>query len=116
LVEHSIAGSEFVIDVALAFLELSPTKDEIALFAAGHHENAVKESGPSVIDRIEREAERSIAFSEMLSGIWGGRHADPDVWRRVQEAVGEGPWLDEDPRTPQGSAIRGGLYATRKSS
>ena len=81
------------------------TSDEdIAFFAAGPLENLVAEHGVSVIDEIEQEARQSSRFRFLLSGIWGRDRTNPEVWRRIQNAVGSGPWLDEDPRTPQGSA------------
>ena len=77
---------------------------DLALFAAGPLENLVAAHGASVIDEIEQEARRNSRFRFLLSGIWGEIRTDPEVWRRIQDAVRSGPWLDEDLRTPQGSA------------
>lgn len=97
--EEPELGFELILR-ALAHFKNSP---EIAYLAAGPLENLVRSSGTQMIDRIEREAAVNEKFRFLLSGIWGESGTDPGVWRRIQKAVEGGPWLDEDPRTPQGS-------------
>ena len=79
---------------------------EIAYLAAGPLENLVRSHGSQMIDQIEREAAGNARFRFLLSGIWGESSTDPAIWRRIQKAVADGPWIDEDPRTPQGSTKR----------
>lgn len=79
---------------------------EIAILAAGPVENLFVAHGTEVIDRVESEAAGNERFRFLLSGIWGRPHIDPKVWRRLQVAVQQGPWLDDDPRTLQGSGKR----------
>ena len=88
---------------ALAYFK---KRDEVGFLAAGPLENLVCFHGERMIDEIEREAANNERFRLLLSGIWAETDVKPDIWRRVQDAVGEGPWLDEDPRTPQGSRKR----------
>lgn len=76
---------------------------EIAVFAAGPVENLIVKHGPEIIDSVENEAAANERFRYLLSGIWGRSGIDPRVWRRLQIALKQGPWLDNDPRTPQGS-------------
>lgn len=76
---------------------------EVAVLAAGPLENLVHYHGARLIDAIEREAEENERFRFLLSGIWGESHVKPEIWWRIQKAVEGGPWIDRDPRTPQGS-------------
>jgi len=80
---------------------------EIGVLAAGPLENLVHFHGARMIDAIEREAEENEQFRFLLSGIWGESDVDPQIWHRIQKAVQSGPWIDKDPRTPQGSRKSG---------
>ncbi|MEO1600776.1 MAG: DUF6869 domain-containing protein [Pseudomonadota bacterium] len=91
------------LDVCLAFLELDPTDEELAFFAAGPLENLLHDNGAAAIGRIEREARHNFRFRLMLSGVWGANTIKSPLWRRIQAAVEPGPHMDDDPRTPQGS-------------
>lgn len=91
---------EFLLFALPRFTENS----DVAWLAAGPMENLVGIHGKRLIDRIELEAGRDGRFSLLLSGIWGEPSTDPEIWRRVQAAVQQGPWIDLDHRTPQGSA------------
>ena len=85
---------------ALTYFKEPP---EIGYLAAGPLENLVHFNGARMIDAIEREAADNERFRFLLSGIWGESSVDPQIWRRIQRAVEAGPWIDQDPRTPQGS-------------
>ena len=76
---------------------------EIGCLAAGPLENLVYFHGERMIDEIEREAKDNEQFRLLLSGIWGESDVNPQIWHRIQQAVKDGPWIDQDPRTPQGS-------------
>ena len=91
----------------LSALPLCETDHQISVLAAGPLEELVRKHGPLMIADIERAAAADARFRYLLSGIWGGPHAEPEVWKRVQAAVRSGPWLDDDPRTPQGSEKSG---------
>lgn len=100
LVEDS---PDLAVDFVLRALAFCETNQDVAVLAAGPLEELLKAHGAKVIRSIEVEAEKSARFRLLLSGVWGKPHIDPAVWRRVKAAVRKGPWLDLDPRTPQGS-------------
>ena len=85
---------------------------EIGTLAAGPLEDLVVDHGDAVINRIEGLASASAEFRRLLSGIWSQGADDSEVWSRVVKAVGSGPYLDKDPRTPQGTAKRCLLYTS----
>lgn len=97
---------EAALEVVLAALAFFDSKPGLAYLAAGPLQELVSQQGPRLIERIERAAADDLRFRYLLSGIRGEAETDPAVWRRVQAAVAPGPWLDDDPRTPQGSALR----------
>lgn len=103
---HTLAreAPDACLDVCIALLRFQPTDAEIPYFAAGPLENLVTWHGPTVIERIEVEARANPRFRYMLSGIWGESRTEPEVWQRIQVAIQSGPHMDDDPRTPQGSA------------
>ncbi|MBE9558121.1 MAG: hypothetical protein IMF08_14780 [Proteobacteria bacterium] len=84
-------------------LPMFKTNREIAVLAAGPLEDLVVAHGEQMIDAIELEASKNERFRILLSGIWGEARTNPEVWRRIQVAVGDGPHIDDDHRTPQGS-------------
>ena len=88
----------------IATLKLLTSDYQISVLAAGPMEDLMVRHGPRMIAAVERAAVDP-AFRHLLSGIWGENRINPGVWRRVQSAVQNGPWLDEDPRTPQGSRL-----------
>lgn len=91
------------LDFVLAALEHFSKDRDIAYLAAGPLEDLVTKHGPILIDRIETAARQDRRFRYLLSGIWGSDRTDPEVWKRIQKFLKNGPWLDRDPRTPQGS-------------
>lgn len=97
---------ELAFDLIVSALTRFSEANEISILAAGPLENLVQFHGGQMIDRIEREAASNEQFRFLLSGIWGETSVKPEIWRRIQDAVGEGPWIDNDPRTPQGSRGR----------
>jgi hypothetical protein len=102
---HLTKGApDSALDVILLALPLLRGDSEVAYLAAGPLEDLIAQNGALVIERIEAEASGNLAFCYLLSGIWPLGNENTEVWRRVQRAVKDGPWLDEDPRTPQGTA------------
>lgn len=97
-------------EIILRTLAQCGTSREIACLAAGPLEKLVQSHGAQTIDRIEHEAACNERFRFLLSGIWGRSRTDPEVWQRIQKAIEEGPWIDEDPRTPQGSRKPSGKH------
>lgn len=97
--EHPNIAFDFV----LTALDYFSEDRDIAFLAAGPLEDLVTKHGPLLIERIETAARQDRRFRYLLSGIWGKDHTDPEVWRRIQKFLKNGPWLDRDPRTPQGS-------------
>ncbi len=94
---------ELALKLIIFALTLFRQPHEIGCLAAGPLENLVYFHGERMIDAIEREAADNQRFRFLLSGIWGESDVDPEIWRRIQVAVRNGPWLDQDHRTPQGS-------------
>ncbi len=76
---------------------------EIGVLAAGPLENLVCFHGERMIGEIEREAASSAKFRLLLSGVRAEHFVKPEIWRRIRSAVADGPWLDGDPGTTQGS-------------
>ncbi len=95
---------DLALDVVLLALGMTGEDDEIAFLAAGPMEDLIVDAGEQVIGRVEAEAMRNPGFRRLLSGIWSQGTSGTEVWRRVQRAVQDGPWLSDDPRTPQGTA------------
>jgi hypothetical protein len=92
------------LDVILLALSMARDNSDVGVLAAGPLEDLIVRNGTVVIDRIEIEVARSAEFRQLLSGTWSQGSAGTEVWQRIQRAVKDGPWLDEDPRTPQGTA------------
>jgi len=97
------AVPELAFRCILAALEVCGDDRDIAYLAAGPLEDLIIRHGPRVIDAIEETAARNERFRRLLSGIWGESRTHPEVWSRLQRVLRKGPWLDDDPRTPQGS-------------
>lgn len=111
--ELVVEAPQTALGLITSILPLFTEDSVIAVFAAGPLEDLLKKHGTQVIDQVEAEAERNERFRYLLSGIWGGSRIDPEVWRRLQIAVKNGPWLDDDFRTPQGS-LKWGTYKNLK--
>ncbi|MEP3280284.1 MAG: DUF6869 domain-containing protein [Stappiaceae bacterium] len=74
---------------------------DISVLAAGPLENLLQAHGPAVIDNLEKKAGSSEKMRYFLSGTWGKDRIDPDIWRRLTEAVSQGPVMSvDDPRDP----------------
>ena len=101
--ELVLESPQLALDFILRALPVFETKEDLAVLAAGPLEDLLDQHCASVIDRIEAEAERNERFRLLLSGVWGRNNVSTEAWQRLRRAVGEGPWLDRDPRTPQGS-------------
>jgi hypothetical protein len=99
---------ELALELIVFALTRFTRPDEISFLAAGPLENLVQLHGAQLIDRLERVAAINEQFRLLLSGIWGESSTDPEIWRRIQKAVADGPWIDQDPRTPQGSRKHSG--------
>lgn len=91
---------ELLMSFVMAAADACRSVQDIAFLAAGPVENLIIRFGPQVIDRIERLATASAKFTYLLSGVWGGSHADPEVWARVGRLVGLGARIDNDGRGP----------------
>lgn len=94
---------ETALDFLLFALPRFTQDSDVAWLGAGPMENIIGLHGKRLIDRVELEARRDGRFRLLLSSIWGESSTDPEIWKRVQAAVQQGPWLDLDHRTPQGS-------------
>lgn len=94
---------ELAFEFVLITLDYFTEDKDIAYLAAGPIEDLVTGHGPLLIDRIETAARQDRRFRYLLSGIWGRNHTDTEMWKRIQKFLKNGPWLDRDPRTPQGS-------------
>ncbi len=84
----------------VAAIDACETPADAGFVAAGLVENAVGGRGPQLIAGIEALGERSGKFRYVLSGIWGERSTDPDVWRRIGIVVGRGGRMSADGRGP----------------
>ena len=73
----------------LEVLSQNPPDPVIGVLAAGPLEDLIEYFGPHFIDRIELEAQRNVAFRDLLGGIW--KSGPPEVWARVESVRGE-PW------------------------
>ena len=93
------------LDVVLLAMATTRTDLEFATLAAGPPENLVVNQGPAVIDRIEAVAAADATFRKLLSGRSSQGTSGTEIWRRVQVAVGSGPWIDDDPRTRPGGLV-----------
>jgi hypothetical protein len=58
-------------EITRAVIEKASSNEALAYVAAGPLENLLQMHGPAVIDRVEREAEKSEKFQLALSGVWG---------------------------------------------
>ena len=89
--------------IITAALKLAQDDQDIDFLAAGPLEDLLDVNGPEIIEEIEKVAAENERFRYLLSGVWGENSIDPAVWRRLQIILEQGPWLSDDPRTPQGS-------------
>jgi len=101
--ELILESPNLALDFILQALPLFETDEDVAVLAAGPMEDLLGYHSESLIDRIEAEAAENGRFRLLLSGVWGRNNVRIEVWRRLQKAIGNGPWLDGDPRRPQGS-------------
>ncbi len=101
--ELVLESPQMALDFLLRALPIFETNEDLAVQAAGPLEDLLGHHGKAVIDRIEAEAAQNARFRLLLSGVWGCNSIGAEIWQRLQRAVRPGPWLDRDPRTPQGS-------------
>lgn len=85
----SLCKSEplLALDAIRAISEQTSAPEVLAVLAAGPLENVLVRHGSAVLDNVIAHAHASAEFRELLGGLWGGRISD-DVWRRLEEAVG----------------------------
>jgi len=69
-------------EVILGVLARTPSDRALGSLAAGPLEDLLARHGPSVIERVEREARQSRAFANLLGGVWQNTMPD-DIWARV---------------------------------
>jgi len=69
-------------EVILGVLARTPSDRALGNLAAGPLEDLLARHGPSIIERVEREARRNPAFANLLGGVWQNTMAD-DIWARV---------------------------------
>ncbi len=84
----------------LAALDECRTSAQVALLGAGALETMLKAHGPKVIGPLERAARLHAKVRYLLSATWGEQSICPSVWEHLVAAVGPGPVMDADPRTP----------------
>jgi len=80
------ADPEDVWRVVVEVLTHHPSEKVTDVLAAGPLEDLIEDHGEQFIDRIEREAQLSPAFRQLLCGVWpSGSKA---IWARVEEVRG----------------------------
>ena len=69
-------------EIILGILAQAPSDRALGSLAAGPLEDLLSRHGPSIIERVEREAHHNPAFASLLGGVW--QHTMPDeIWARV---------------------------------
>ncbi|MBR1251158.1 hypothetical protein JQ609_30080 [Bradyrhizobium sp. AUGA SZCCT0169] len=76
------------IDLIVAILEIETNPALLSLLAAGPLEDVIS---METIDRIEREAQASDRFRDLLGGVWYYRASD-ELRARLDALVGENRW------------------------
>jgi len=61
-------------------VDAAPSNEALAFVAAGPLEDLLKNQGPAVIDRIEKEAESNDRLRLALSGVW--LDSENPIWKR----------------------------------
>jgi hypothetical protein len=90
-----------------AAINACETARDAAYLAAGLIETALVRHGPEIIASIEAMAVAHAKARYVLSGVWSqAGSVDADVWQRLGRAVGAGPHMDDDARTPGDSSPR----------
>jgi len=80
-------------EVILGVLARAPSDRALGNLAAGPLEDLLARHGPSIIERVEREARRSPAFANLLGGVWQNTMPD-DIWARVRAVWDRRGWDD----------------------
>jgi len=78
-------------DVILGVLARDPSDRALGNLAAGPLEDVLARHGPSIIERVEREARRSPAFANLPAGVWQNTMPD-DIWARVRAVWDRRGW------------------------
>jgi hypothetical protein len=91
---------EAAVAFILAALDECRTGAHVALLGAGALETLLESHGPQVIGALEDAARKHAKVRYLLSATWGQSSISPAVWVRLVTAVGPGPVMDADERTP----------------
>jgi hypothetical protein len=78
-------------EIILGVLACAPSDRALGNLAAGPLEDLLSRHGPSIIERVEREARRSPAFANLLGGVWQNTMSD-DIWARVNAVWDRRGW------------------------
>lgn len=76
--------------VILAILSYNTTDNILQNLAAGPLEDLLVANGAELIDQIELEASKNIAFRKLLGGVWQNA-IPPAIWQRIT-AVSDSRW------------------------
>jgi hypothetical protein len=101
--ELVMESPQMALDFILRALAVFETDEDLALLAAGPLEDLLDYHSQDIIDRLEAEAASSARFRLLLSGVRVRPNVRPEIRRRLQIAILNGPRPDRALRGPQGS-------------
>lgn len=89
-----------LLELLTCVLDATLTVHQASVVAAGIVEESLCKHGALVLDHLEVIAARSAKLRYVLSGVWGRRDMEPEIWRRLCGLVGRAGRMDDDARTP----------------